>query len=887
MPEAPALTWDLPGWEVRPESIRALREAAAAGRPRFPEAALRPGVLELEGAFRATPVAGGTPAPSPPSLTVRSAPASGGHVLLARLPSGALRIVRPEAGARRATRFFLPLPEALSRRSPASSAVRFFLLRAAAPLVDRGLPRLAAAWEEARFLDRGQPPGLVRVTASALDADRPLPAVTSVPPAPARSLLLLHGLFSDTAQCFRDLATTRGSSGRTLLAALEPVYGDRVFGFDHATVSRSPEENARDLLAALPEGGALCDVVTHSRGGVVLRTALETGLPGAGRLVPGRVVLTAAPNLGSPLADPGAWEEHVGWLANLLELFPAGPFRFALDLVSEALLWIAGRAAGALPGIAALAPGSATLRALEHGTVPPDRYLALAASCHPEGSLALRLADAGADRFFGGANDLVVPTEGGWHLASGRPLPGDRAGCFGPGGNLPSRTAVHHLNLLSRPAAIDFLERALLGRPAEIPVLDTAAPLPSRAPRPGKRRGAAGRRGVSAAPASPTRARSPRPTRQRSGEPFQLTLLPSGPGQAQVLATWGAARVVEPLLTRGGDAGDRMRRIIARHEEILAALSGRPGRTLPGGEELVAYGSLLFETLFPGDVRRLFDAARAGTRGRLDLVFTSAVDWLADKPWEFAWDPVHRAFLALEDVHFVRNVFSAIPAETVDPRKGPLSILVASSGPAALPALASREERSELTAAFSRLVRGGLARIETVTTATPEALHRRLASDRWDVLHFIGHGVYDARERTGALVFEDGRGGGRTVEAEALRQLLGRRGLKLVFLNACESGRGGRTDFTRGVAPALVACGLPAVVANQYSVLDTAATRFAAQLYWSLARGHALGDAAREARVAVSLATGPAALDWAVPVLYARDPRARLVSTRPGGGARG
>jgi hypothetical protein len=40
-----------------------------------------------------------------------------------------------------------------------------------------------------------------------------------------------------------------------------------------------------------------------------------------------------------------------------------------------------------------------------------------------------------------------------------------------------------------------------------------------------------------------------------------------------------------------------------------------------------------------------------------------------------------------------------------------------------------------------------------------------------------------------------------------------------------------------------------------------------------LAAGRALGDAAREARVAVSRDLGPAALDWAVPVVFARDPR--------------
>jgi len=78
------------------------------------------------------------------------------------------------------------------------------------------------------------------------------------------------------------------------------------------------------------------------------------------------------------------------------------------------------------------------------------------------------------------------------------------------------------------------------------------------------------------------------------------------------------------------------------------------------------------------------------------------------------------------------------------------------------------------------------------------------------------------------------------------------------------------------VAPALVAAGVPAVVANQYAVLDEAATVFARELYGALARGWTLGDSAREARVAVAHAAGSETLDWAVPVLFARDPRATL-----------
>ncbi len=101
-----------------------------------------------------------------------------------------------------------------------------------------------------------------------------------------------------------------------------------------------------------------------------------------------------------------------------------------------------------------------------------------------------------------------------------------------------------------------------------------------------------------------------------------------------------------------------------------------------------------------------------------------------------------------------------------------------------------------------------------------------------------------------------------------------------MFLNACETGQGGTADFNRGVAPALVAAGVPAVVANQYSVLDVSATAFARHFYWALALGRTIGDAAREARVAVNYSISGEAIDWAVPVVFARNPADRLTTAK-------
>lgn len=383
---------------------------------------------------------------------------------------------------------------------------------------------------------------------------------------------------------------------------------------------------------------------------------------------------------------------------------------------------------------------------------------------------------------------------------------------------------------------------------------------------------------------SPSSAGAPSRKPADRGDVLELFVLAPDPAtdSAALMASFRNARVLVPFPRGGGEAGARWQRIIRAHERTLAVLEGRGrSRTLPRGRDLRAWGRDLFEALFPGDVRRLYDVARSlQPDGVLDVVFTSMIDWVADKPWELAYDPVRRTFLATSDVNFVRNVYTAVPAEVRPRRRERLRILVATAQPRGTAPVAAREETALVRRSFRPLVEAGLASISVLSRATPQSLHRRLRDQTVDVLHYIGHGSYDEEAREGCLFLEDGRGRPKAVDAAAFRQIVGRRGTDLVFLNACESGRGGRVDFNRGVAPALVAAGVPAVVANQYSVLDSAATSFARELYAGLARGLGLGDASREARVALGHSIGAEALDWAVPVLFARDPGATLRAVR-------
>ena len=824
-----------------------------------------------------------------------------------RHPSGALtfhssservaRSVRRTTAPRSVAQFRVPIRRSggeAVRRGLVSTAIKVIVLKVGKAAVDKAvsvaLPRLAAAWEKRVWSRKGLREGWFRVTITG-DKDNPIALAAGVPDASECALLLIHGTFSDVTGSFGALAAT------AFFDRVRPLYGDRIYAYNHFSVSRTPEENARLLLdSLLPSDRIDLDAIAYSRGALVLRNVVEQRErigPAADRVRVGRAVLVASPNDGTPLATPSHWEESVGWIANLLEVFPDNPFTTGAEFVSEAIVWLASHLGGDLPGLRAMdAAGDLVAELQSPPGPPPDTYSALVSNFHAGSALWERALDVGADQFFGSANDLVVPSEGGWRVDRDGTayVPADRIACFGPGGNIDaSADAVSHFHFFDRAETGDFLAHALAGESQRLPTIDPAAPLPDRRfIRSGRAVSETETLDVTTPSAAPAAAASIASAdlqpRRDEGDVFHLVVMDTSdeisvsgrapsPKSARVFASYGGARVTASMRLRAqkGESPTGFGQIIRFHERIKKYTNHEEG-TLPSDDEMMRFGGLLFETLFQGDVRRLYDEARTRQRGRrLDLVLTSMIPWIAEKPWEFCYDAARASFLATEEIHFVRNVLTAIPAEPILPVAGPLRILVASAQSVGFGQLSAAQEGEVIRRGFEPLIDAGLVAVDVLPRATPAAIHGHLSTGHYSIVHFIGHGVFDEKKQEGCLVFEDARGGKFQLGQRSVREIFCQRGVSLVFLNACESGAGSRSDFNKGVAQSLVAHGLPALVANQYSVLDSSATSFAQHFYWSLAQGLTLGQAAREARIAVNYSLQGELIDWAVPVVYARD----------------
>lgn len=266
------------------------------------------------------------------------------------------------------------------------------------------------------------------------------------------TLVFVHGTFSETASGFGKLWQQHPQRVRALFSH----YSNRVYALDHATLGKSPIENAYTLALACPPGARL-HLVTHSRGGLVaevlaraaglqqldaaaaelfvvseLPGALVDGLDATARrklqraldeqkrvlglliahlhqhhIVIDRIVRAACPARGTLLASQ-RFDAYIS------------VFKWALDLAQIPVLpelvdfigGVAQRRADPtqLPGVAAMMPDSPLVRWLHAADEPVPGQLRVVAGDLEGDSVGSWLKTLMADAFYWTDNDLVVQT---------------------------------------------------------------------------------------------------------------------------------------------------------------------------------------------------------------------------------------------------------------------------------------------------------------------------------------------------------------------------------------------------------------------------------------------------------------------------------------------
>ncbi|QJD93445.1 hypothetical protein HH213_27210 [Duganella dendranthematis] len=260
-------------------------------------------------------------------------------------------------------------------------------------------------------------------------------------------LLLVHGVFSSTQGAFGDLD----------LQPLLERYEGRVFGYDHWTIGRTPQQNAMNLLHRLPaNAGWELDILCHSRGGLVVRSLLTDGMADiararAGRIAKvGKVMFVAAANQGSPLASP----DEIKHFLNVAALLASFSGSMALDLVIGLARMVVSLGF-AQPSVQALASDSALIGLLNRSNTlltSASNYYARANFDYGD-SVLERAGSLLSNVLIDSANDMVVPYDSVL-LPNAAP---DTGHMLSFGSAEQKQTAVWHTDFFRQAATRDFV----------------------------------------------------------------------------------------------------------------------------------------------------------------------------------------------------------------------------------------------------------------------------------------------------------------------------------------------------------------------------------------------------------------------------------------------
>jgi branched-chain amino acid transport system substrate-binding protein len=311
-------------------------------------------------------------------------------------------------------------------------------------------------------------------------------------------------------------------------------------------------------------------------------------------------------------------------------------------------------------------------------------------------------------------------------------------------------------------------------------------------------------------------------------------------------------------------------------EQAVGRSGGTRRRIIRSQEEQVVqdFGRTLYKALLHGEVGAHYKSTlRAAEREKKGLRLKLHIhpSELTVLPWEFLYDPGRDEYLCLSpNTPLVRYLNLDQPVKQL-PVTPPLRILGMVSNPRDLPELNVEDEKRRVDEAIEFLRKDGLIELTWLKGQTWSDLQEAMWwGDSWHIFHFIGHGDFDPVSGEGRIALSDEDGRQDLLGARNLARLLDSHDpLRLVYLNSCQGAQSSEGDAFSSTAATLVRRGIPAVLAMQYEITDSAAIAFARVFYRAVASSLPVDAAVSAGRTAVSMNN---TLEWVTPVLYMRSP---------------
>jgi tetratricopeptide (TPR) repeat protein len=267
----------------------------------------------------------------------------------------------------------------------------------------------------------------------------------------------------------------------------------------------------------------------------------------------------------------------------------------------------------------------------------------------------------------------------------------------------------------------------------------------------------------------------------------------------------------------------------------------------------VELGQRLFAALGGPALTDLLDADDAR------LLYLVTDEAAAGVPWEYAAG-LDGSFLAC-DYGFLRLLPDARPARPVAAAPAPLNFIALAADPLVqndadrTPRTGYKLDVENELQAIGRVLRGSGISL-TAQRLPPTADHLRAALRRGPaILHLSCHGEVietsagGRNSRQAALLLEDQDGMAAPLRGPTFTAMPAPGVLRLVVLSACRTAA---SAMDASLARSLVLAGVPAAIGMQGDFPDPLSDDLAAALYDCLLAGHGLGEALRQARLAMA-----------------------------------
>ena len=314
---------------------------------------------------------------------------------------------------------------------------------------------------------------------------------------------------------------------------------------------------------------------------------------------------------------------------------------------------------------------------------------------------------------------------------------------------------------------------------------------------------------------------------------------------------------------------------ISRYCNEITELLARATRKGKISNEILAMlrrtGQSLFDLLLPKNVKRKLSSSDTKN------LILNIEDNLVQIPWELLYDG--KEFLCLK-FNIGRVVTTKYDVSDVKIRKAekPLKMLIISDPMGDLPSSYIEGQKiRDLLDEGEDLINANLL----TDKISPDFIKQRMRS--FDIIHYAGHALYDAENPSNSRwLLKDGN-----LKAS---EILNMGGLSpfpsLVFSNACQTGQTEEWRLEKdyenqiyGLANAFLLSGVQHYIGTFWDIRDEPSNYFAISFYREIIKGVSIGEAMRNARLALVDTYGYETIVWASYMLYG-DPNFRYIDLK-------